>query len=383
MKKRIYFWLGLAACACLLLSGCPTVKNSASPSPTAPADPLLGLDDPTASYAYAITSGGSWTGGISCYTVDRNGLNMFEPVALAASPTGITVHPTLPVLYVSGMIYNGGDPQGYLYQYPIGSDGRLGAMTSVSCDTFDCPESFLILPTGNYAYLIDAIDYGIYRFTVGANGALSNGLLLATSILPFSISIDHGGRYLYATYYDGIYQYSINAADGTLTAMTPASVTASGQMFGPVIDPSDSSFYASDSMSNTIYQYSIGPTGGLTALTPPSLSSEGVFPYNSAIHPNGTTLYLLSAAGIERYCRSLGGSLSRATVTAITGGGLDSIFIDSTGQYAFVSAFNSEEPSDPINGIHQYGIIDSSGTLMELTTNFVPVSGLVGFALYR
>ncbi|RPJ09159.1 MAG: hypothetical protein EHM28_02300 [Spirochaetaceae bacterium] len=90
----------------------------------------------------------------------------------------------------------------------------------------------------------------------------------------------------------------------------------------------------------------------------------------------------MSGDGIERFSIAGNGTLSSVSMLTLAGltGAPQRMNIDSTGAYAFVVQW--AEGGD-IGKIHQYGIVDSAGTLESLPTASISVSGLQDLVLYQ
>ena len=98
-------------------------------------------------------------------------------------------------------------------------------------------------------------------------------------------------RFAYVANFDSnnISQYTIGA-DGSVTAMTTATVAAGTQPFSVTVDPSGKHAYAANYGSNNISQYTIGADGSLTAMTPATVVT-GTKPTSITIDPSGKYAY--------------------------------------------------------------------------------------------
>ena len=118
---------------------------------------------------------------------------------------------------------------------------------------------------------------------------------IAAGVYPATVIVNQGNVYVVNVGDGTISQYSI-AADNTLVAMNPATVTNPGMhTLGPapasaVIN--GSYFYVVNTADNTLSQFSIAENGQLTPLTPSTVAT-GVAPVAilSVVVPNTTTQY--------------------------------------------------------------------------------------------
>ncbi|RPJ09160.1 MAG: hypothetical protein EHM28_02305 [Spirochaetaceae bacterium] len=126
--------------------------------PMEPADPLASLTDPAAKFAYGITNTQTYYGGvIRSYSVSRNGVVPVDSLSIPVLTTGITAYPSKNALYVMCCTTT----EGYIYQYKVGPNGTLSAMSVPSVLFAEYPLKLVIHPSGNYAYMLDSHNYGI------------------------------------------------------------------------------------------------------------------------------------------------------------------------------------------------------------------------------
>jgi 6-phosphogluconolactonase len=137
-------------------------------------------------------------------------------------------------------------------------------------------------PSGKYAYVANLNGNSISEYAIAANGTLSPLTpATVTTTNPRSIAIDPKGPYVYvangtselnSTVGQSVSQYTI-AGTGALTPMTPATVAAGIGASSVTVDPTDQYVYVANRGSvspytpgSTVSQYVIGATGGLTPL---------------------------------------------------------------------------------------------------------------------
>lgn len=116
---------------------------------------------------------------------------------------------------------------GNLYQYSVGSDGKLSALAPASISIGATQRSIVISPNGDYAYVAVLGSNQMRQFSVGANGQL-------TALSPASVSTGSQPRYFslgpqgavgyVSNYIDStISQFSLS--DGKLSPLSPTTVT--------------------------------------------------------------------------------------------------------------------------------------------------------------
>jgi 6-phosphogluconolactonase len=154
---------------------------------------------------------------------------MTNPTVSAGNgPNGLCISPDGRYVYV----VNSSDDN--ISQFTIGVDGGLELITS-PVTTGDLPASVVIDQSGTYVYSVNAGDATISRFSIennplpGALNALPPSTVIGTAEFPTQIAIDPSGKFIYIvdnSAAGGVWQYNINSSDGSLTAMTPVSVSS-------------------------------------------------------------------------------------------------------------------------------------------------------------
>jgi 6-phosphogluconolactonase (cycloisomerase 2 family) len=182
-----------------------------------------------------------------------------------------------------------------------------------------------------------------------------------------SVAVDPAGKLVYATNASGVWGYSINAANGTLSSVgsvvpaqtTPAAVT---------IDPSGKFLYVANQGSNSVSGFKIDATSGvLTQIVgpPPSpYSSGGTGPVGISVAPSGGFVYVVNSGGLGAVVAfaidtgtgalsQRGGALSAGTTPVAIG-------VDPTGRFVYVANAGSAN----VSGFK----INPDGTLMSFTS---------------
>jgi DNA-binding beta-propeller fold protein YncE len=131
-----------------------------------------------------------------------------------------------------------------------------------------------------FAYVANNGDGTVSQYTIDANGTLTamNPATVNAGVNPRSVAVDPSGKYVYvANNGDGtVSQYTIGA-NGTLTAMNPATVNAGTGPISVAVDPSGKYVYVANNGDGTVSQYTIGANGTLTAMSPATVAA-GVSP---------------------------------------------------------------------------------------------------------
>jgi 6-phosphogluconolactonase (cycloisomerase 2 family) len=147
-------------------------------------------------------------------------------IAAGNNPFGVAVDPLGKYLYVTN--FNGDT----VSQYSIAAaDGALSSRNTVDTALSDQPIAVTVDPSGKYAYVTANSGNNVRRFGIGSDGTLSFLGTVATGNQPQGIAFDRGGRFAYVANSDqsggtadSVSQFGFAAADGALTALTPATV---------------------------------------------------------------------------------------------------------------------------------------------------------------
>jgi 6-phosphogluconolactonase (cycloisomerase 2 family) len=161
-------------------------------------------------------------------------------------------------------------------------------------------------------------------------------------------------------------QYTIGP-NGALTAMSPPSVAAGGEPSSIAADPSSKYVYVANSLDGTVSQYTIGPNGALAPMSPAPTVQAGYDPSSIAVHPSGKYAYVANSADrtISQYTVGSNGALapmSPAPTIGVQDFMPTFIAVDPSGQYLYSLNYNS-------NNIVQYTIgTDGSLSFASLST---------------
>jgi len=216
---------------------------------------------------------------ISQYTVGPTGAlsPMTTPtVATGVRPRGVVIDPLGRYAYVA----NYATASSTISQYTVGPTGALSSMTIPTVAAGLNPQYLVMDPLGRYVYVSNEGDNTISQYTVTGSGGLSamGPAVVATYMTPEGLSIDPTGRYVYVTNRNGnaVTQYTVGLSGGGLSPMTPVAI--------PIMHPSCVASHPSGSYvyvggfttQNVVAPYTIGNTGGLTAMTAVAGVASGV-----------------------------------------------------------------------------------------------------------
>lgn len=182
-------------------------------------------------------------------------------------------------------------------------------------------------PIMGYAYVTSAGPTpggagAVYEYALRTDGSAAPLAQpsIGAGINPAAIAVTRNGGYVYVVNAgDGsISEYAI-AANSTLAAMNPASVTNPGMhTFGATgaaaaLDPTGSFLYVLNTADATISQFSIGSNGQLTPLTPATIAT-GSAPVAIVAYPMGVYVVNAGATGepgsVSQYTASANGGLA-------------------------------------------------------------------------
>jgi 6-phosphogluconolactonase (cycloisomerase 2 family) len=224
-------------------------------------------------------------GSVSQYTIQSDGSLL--PMTTASVPAGagaamVALTPSGTYAYVPNV--TDGTVSGYSVNSTTGALTSLGAAFPAGTGA----DFVAIDPSGKYAYVANSNGGSISQYAINATTGSLSPLTPATvtTINPGSIAIDPKGPYVYvangtssqnATQGQSVSQYTI-AANGALTPMNPATVAAGLGASSVTVDPTNQFVYVTNRGSattpgSTLSQYVIGPSGSLTPLSPATVTA--------------------------------------------------------------------------------------------------------------
>jgi 6-phosphogluconolactonase (cycloisomerase 2 family) len=295
-SRRGWGCLGVAVCAALLTTTTPAAQASRFA--------YVGDAGASSVVPFAIGAGGQ----LAALTPAPMAANA-DPMSLAATPDG---------RYVYAADYN----NNAVVEFAVNADGTLSSLGSVSVGT-GSPSDIAVSPDGRSVYVA---SYDVYQFTVGSDGRLTPKAVpfVADAHSAYSVVVSPDGRHAYAANDANgtIAQYNV-AGDGSLTPMIPAEVSAGGgtNIIYLVLTPR-SLFGVINGTPAQVAQLTIGADGKLTPNSPATVAT-GTTPWGAAVSPNDGFLWVATNAGVSQYAITSQGTLSPmspAIVTGATGG---------------------------------------------------------------
>lgn len=323
-----------------------------------------------------INAGGISGASISQYAVGTDGALMpLTPATVTAGvrPIAITVHPSGQFVYVGSS--NGTSGGTTFWQFNISASGALTPMSTPSVSTFNATGPMVIDPAGAYLYSSRGLD--LLRYPINADGSLATPIVqtLLTNGSLRSLTFDRAGQHAYSGGEDErgdgvIYQFSV-ASDGSLTAMTPASVEI-GLPFSLALfaEPFDRSMYTVDNVFSRIVQFQRSENATLARFNHEPTYSATVFPWDLQAEPFGRFAYVIAPVTISTFNIGETGLLTPAvpaSVRATLPENFTAFALDFAGENVYVTG--SDVDSD-IYLVHQYRI-GSDGALTKIVSGSV------------
>ncbi|MEO9175225.1 MAG: PKD domain-containing protein, partial [Gaiellales bacterium] len=211
----------------------------------------------------------------------------------------------------------------------VATDGSLTLDQTVSGGV----THLALTPDGTRLFAIHGATESIESYPVEADGTLGTASSPTTvgDGGALSITLSPGGSTLYVgSFNDPIYQFTVGL-DGSLTALSPATVSNPCQATFTALTPASNTLDVFCDSSSGGYTYAIGSNGALAA-NPTSVSAhQGEFA--GAADVRGRALYTaISPNGIEQWQRQLDGSLAHfATSSDPTADQGDALATDPSG----------------------------------------------------
>ncbi len=204
--------------------------------------------------------------------------------------------------------------------FRILNDGTLDALAPSTFALGSIPTAIAQHPNGKFLYVISNSGDVIYLLAIAEDGSLSSliGSPIAVSN-PTDIAISNDEIHLYVTSDLGIiYQFEI-LQDGTLSPLTPASVSPGGNLTSIAITPNGLFAYVVNS-GNLVNQYTINANGTLTPNTPATVAAAAGA--NDVVIPrNSGYVYVIGNSGINQYMVETSGKLTALTPALVSQSG--------------------------------------------------------------
>ena len=235
----------------------------------------------------------------------------------AGSTVNLTVSSGPPVPHFA-YVANSSDAtiSAYSFDPSTGATTPLGAATPVTGNCSPCKPGSLqeikVDPSGKYVYVVSQADDNVYGFSINpANGSLTalSTSPFGTGIKPVSLAFDATGAFLYvlnvlgdAKGQDSISGFSLTAATGALTPLGTPTPIGNGHNPGQFVSVkvgNNNYIYVALTNANSIDLFTINPgpvnAGSLSEVA--SAYPSDVGPFGLAVDPAGTVLYSANTAG--------------------------------------------------------------------------------------
>jgi DNA-binding beta-propeller fold protein YncE len=268
-------------------------------------------------------------------------------------------------------------------QFTISTSQTLSFNGSATSDSG--PHAVAATPNGKYLY---ATNYGagnnydrgdtVSQYSIGADGTLTplSPASVTTTAGPLQIAVSPDGKNAYVASDGGgpngnVTEYSI-AADGTLHQIGTLNDPNFNFPSGVAVSPDGTSVYVADQESGSIFEFNRASDGTLTAKSTGSVSFNGGYNPVLALTPDGNYLYAAGDSGeIDQYSVGSGGQLSPLTVPSVTTlGSTLGLVVSPNGQ----NVYTSNCINGPASAINQFSV-GSNGELAPLTPATVPMDG--------
>jgi len=308
---------------------------------------------------------------------DGTGSNYLQGQTCAMGSANLTFHAHWTVNPVSGNV-------------TYDANGATGGSVPVDATTYAAGQTVTVL--GNSGSLVYA-GYTFLGWQTKADGsgtAYKQGQTFTKGSASVTLYALWAGGYTYVANTLGgsggsISQYSIGP-NGALTPLSPATVSTAGNNPRYIAaDPLGRYVYASNVSSNTVAQFAVGADGSLTPMATPTVlmgtlaGGKLYYPSALAVHPAGSSVYvpLQQASAVNQYAVGSTGALAALAPATVTCGdpangrnGPNAVAIVAAGTFAYAA-------NGGANTVSQYRI-NADGTLAALSPFLVPSGGVNG-----
>jgi len=212
-------------------------------------------------------------------------------------------------------------------QYVAGPSGTLTSLVPPSVGTGVNPQDLVVSPDGKNVYATNANGSSVSQFSVASGGNLTplSPSSVSSGAFPVGIAERPNGASVYVVNARDctVSQYGVGPG-GTLSPMSPATVPigAAGHSFASseiAVSRNGQSVYVTNSQDGLVYQYDVGPTGGLSPKSPPSVSADGAG--GIAASNDGKSIYVASSFGnVLQYDIAANGTLSPKSPPSVPAG---------------------------------------------------------------
>jgi 6-phosphogluconolactonase (cycloisomerase 2 family) len=310
---------------------------------------------------YVVNYNDGDTGAIKPFSIKSSGSlsSISDEISAGGSANSAVVTSDNTYLYV-------GNADGGISAYSIASSGALTELTNSPYATGTTPVSLTIESGGKYLYALDTTSSGVSVHKINS----STGELTSVQTVYFSSQASVSGplykilaaphkKFLYVMLgADGSWVYKINSG-GTLTYVTKVSSPNGHEAIDLAFDPQGTYAYQPDA-TNGVVAYSVNTDGGLTSL---GSITTGEYPVAVAVDPSGKYVYAVNQVSnsVNAFVRNSDGTLTKLLSELGTGQMPTSITIEPGGQFVYVTNQN-ESPDLTILQIQSDGTLTSIGT---------------------
>ena len=288
----------------------------------------------------------------------------------AADPWFEAVTPNGRYLYATN-----NDATGSVAQFAIGTSGTLTALSPATVPAGAYPTGIAVSPDGKHVYVAEYHSGAVAIFDVGGDGTLTPNSTQATETAnldgPYGVAISPDGKSLYVPNRGygspggtSLAQFDV-ASNGTLAPKaTPTVAAADGLTNGPtyvVITPNGRFAYATDYLNSSVFQYTVGAGGELSANGTPAHAAIDA-DLSATVSPDGNSLYVPAGNAIYEYSIGSAGLLSRRAMVP-SGPGARSIWFTADG----TSAYSANDISSTDGTVAEWDVA-SDGTLTAKST---------------
>ncbi|MEZ4364826.1 MAG: beta-propeller fold lactonase family protein [Kofleriaceae bacterium] len=229
-------------------------------------------------------------------------------------------------------------------QYGYGADGSLAALTPATVGVGTNPLYLAVMSyddadddeDGDYVFVTSTVDDEVRSYKAGDTGALTAFEARTTAEYPEGVCAS--GNYLYVGAYEGdvIEQYEFDVlAPAPYVPLSPATVGATSPV-QMVASPDGANVYALQ-VTGTVLQYGVGADGTLTALDPASVVAVD-FPLGMTVSADGAWAAVTDGlfGSVQLFARGVDGTLTAAGAAAVTGNFPQYPAFDPSGAYLYV-----------------------------------------------
>jgi 6-phosphogluconolactonase len=255
--------------------------------------------------------------------------------------------------------------------YTIGANGALSQGTAVAASGGSSEAKAAVVdPSGRFLFVSDWDNDSVYVYSINQ----TSGALTAVSGSPFSngftsftndsngIAVDPTGRFAYVVEYDtDVAGFSINRFTGALTTLSGSPWAAGTNPASVAVDATGKYLFIAEASGNQLLRFPISATGTLGASTSIAV---GTLPKFVAIDPASRFVYAsnytpgtVSAFSLNAYT----GAVSAVSGSPFSSGtNAQSLAVDPSGGFLLVGNAGA-------NNVAQFGITQGTGVIAAIS----------------